>query len=252
MYNQFIFKPLYNGLVEIMNIIPGIDLGVAVIIFTCIVRLILFPLSKSALITQVKMKGAEPEINKIKAQYANNKQEQALKVMEFYKEKKIKPFSSIFLLFIQLPILFALISVFYKVIPEVNPDLLYSFVSVPHISPTLFGLDITGKSLILALITGFVQYLQLNFSVTARQQKEVSDKILKSGTQLDTASQVANSMNTQMKYMMPILAFASVYWIIPASFPQAASVIAIYWSVTSIFTLFQEIYIKKKHIGETY
>ena len=69
MYNQFIFKPLYNGLVEIMNIIPGIDLGMAVIIFTCIVRLILFPLSKSALITQVKMKGAEPEINKIKAQY---------------------------------------------------------------------------------------------------------------------------------------------------------------------------------------
>ena len=91
MYNQFIFRPLYNGLVGIMNIIPGIDLGVAVIIFTCVIRFILFPLSKSALITQVKMKNVEPEANRIKAQYANNKQEQALKIMELYKEKKIKP-----------------------------------------------------------------------------------------------------------------------------------------------------------------
>lgn len=250
MYNQFIFRPLYNGLVGIMNIIPGIDLGVAVIIFTCVIRFILFPLSKSALITQVKMKNVEPEANRIKAQYANNKQEQALKIMELYKEKKIKPFSGVLLLFVQLPILFALISVFYKVIPTVNPEFLYSFISVPHISPTLFGLDITGKSLILALITGVIQYLQLAYSVTAKQQKEISDKMIKSGLKLDTASQVANSMNSQMKYMMPVLAFASVYWIIPASFPQAASVIAIYWSVSSIFTLFQEIYIKKKHIGE--
>ncbi len=250
MYNQFIFLPLYNGLVGIMNIVPGIDVGVAVIIFTCVVRLILFPLSKKALITQVRMKKIEPEANKIRLEYANNKQEQALKIMDLYKQKNIKPFSSILLIFIQLPILFALISVFYKIIPEVKPELLYSFMAVPHVSATLLGLDITGKSLILALITSVVQYLQLKYSVTARQQKEMSDKTLKSGGKLDTASQMANSINSQMKYTLPIIAFVSVYWIIPASFPQAASVIAIYWTVSSLFTLFQELYIKKRHIGE--
>jgi YidC/Oxa1 family membrane protein insertase len=249
MYNQFIFLPLYNGLVGIMNLLPGIDVGVAVIIFTCVVRLILFPLSKKALITQVRMKNVEPEANRIRAQYANNKQEQALKIMELYREKKIKPFTSVLLLIIQLPILIALISVFYKIIPDVRPELLYSFVTVPHISHTLFGLDITGKSFILALITGVIQYLQLNFSVTARQQKEISDKIKLSGTKQDTASQMADSINSQMKFTLPIIAFISVYWIIPASFPQAASIIAIYWSVSSLFTLFQEIYIKKKHLG---
>ncbi len=249
MYNQFIFLPLYNGLVGIMNLLPGIDVGVAVIIFTCVVRLILFPLSKKALITQVRMKNVEPEANRIRAQYANNKQEQALKIMELYREKKIKPFTSVLLLIIQLPILIALISVFYKIIPDVRPELLYSFVTVPHISHTLFGLDITGKSFILALITGAIQYLQLNFSVTARQQKEISDKIKLSGTKQDTASQMADSINSQMKFTLPIIAFISVYWIIPASFPQAASIIAIYWSVSSLFTLFQEIYIKKKHLG---
>ncbi len=251
MYNQFIFLPLYNGLVGIMNLIPGIDVGVAVIIFTCVIRLILFPLSKKALITQVRMKSVEPEANQIRAQYANNKQEQALKIMELYREKKIKPFTSVLLLIIQLPILIALISVFYKIIPDVQPELLYSFISIPEVSHTLFGLDITGKSFVLALITAVIQYLQLNFSVTARQQKEISEKIKKSGAKLDTASQMADSINSQMKFTLPIVAFVSVYWIIPASFPQAASVIAIYWSVSSLFTLFQEIYIKKRHIGET-
>ena len=250
MYNTFIFLPLYNGLVGIMDIIPGIDVGVAVIIFTCIVRLILFPLSKSALLTQVRMKAVEPEANKIKLQYANNKQEQALKVMELYKEKKIKPFSSILLVIVQLPILFALITVFYKIIPNVQPDLLYSFVFDPHASPTLLGLDLTQKSLILALITGAIQYFQLHYSVAARQQKEMAANTIKNGGKLDTASQLANSMNTQMKYMLPILAFVSVYWIIPASFPQAAAIIAIYWSVSSLFTLGQELYIRKRHLGE--
>jgi len=250
MINQFIFLPLYNGLVAIMDVIPGIDVGLAVIIFTCIVRLILFPLYKASLITQVRMKAVEPEVNKIKAQYANNKQEQALKVMEVYKKNNIKPFMSVGLLIVQLPILLVLISVFYKIIPNIHPEYLYSFLFDPHASPTLLGLDLTNKSLILALITGAVQFAQLHFSVAARQQKEMADNAKKNGMKLDAASQMANSMNSQMKYLMPLLAFASVYWIIPAKFPQAAAVIAIYWSVSSLFTIGQEIYIRKKHLGQ--
>lgn len=255
MYNELIFRPLYNGLVGIINLLPGVDVGVAVIIFTCIIKLILFPLSKKALLTQVRMKSIEPEANKIRAQYSSNKQEQAMKIMELYKQKGIKPFLSIVLVIIQLPILLALISVFYKIIPEINKSLLYpfilsSFIQHPNISATLFGLDLTQKSIILAIITAIIQYFQLHFSVAARQQKEMSDNTIKNGGKLDTASQMANSMNSQMKYFLPVVAFVSVYWIIPASFPQAASVIAIYWSVSSLFTLAQEIYIKKRHLGE--
>jgi membrane protein insertase Oxa1/YidC/SpoIIIJ len=51
-----------------------------------------------------------------------------------------------------------------------------------------------------------------------------------------------------MKYFLPLIAFASTYWIIPAKFPQAAAVIAIYWSVSSLFTLGQELYIRKRHL----
>ena len=253
MYNQFIFLPLYNGLVGIMVLIPGIDVGIAVIIFTIIIRLVLFPLSKSALLTQVRMKEVEPEATKIRVQYANDKQTQALKVMELYKTKKIKPFSGILLLIIQLPILLALISVFYKIIPTIDTHLLYTYIlnlfnHMTAPSPTLLGLNLTNKSIVLALITGAVQFFQLHYSIAARQQKAMAMNTVKSGGKLDTVSQFSNSMNSQMKFLLPILAFASIYWIIPARFPQASSIIAIYWSVSALFTLGQELYIKKRHL----
>ena len=246
MYNELIFRPLYNILVFIMNSVPGADLGIAVILFTVVVRLVLFPLSKSALMTQARMKEIEPLSNEIKLKYANDKQTQALKVMQLYKEKNIKPFSGVFLLLIQIPILIGIISVFYKIVPEVKPEYLYSFISIPHIKATLLGLDLTCKSLILALITAVAQFLQLYFSITARQQRGLP----KPTNTSDISSQIAYSMNTQMKYIFPVIAFVSTYWIIPKSFPGAAAVIAIYWIVTSLFTLFQELYISKKFLNK--
>jgi YidC/Oxa1 family membrane protein insertase len=242
MYQTIIFKPLYNGLVGLMNI-PGIDVGLAVILFTIIVRFVLYPLSKSALLAQVKMKEVEPEMNKIKSEFKDNKQLQAQKTMELYKTRGIKPLSGVLLLIIQLPILFALISVFYKIIPTVQPDLLYSFVSIPHPDLSLFGIDLTTKSLILALLTGVIQFFQLEYSLASHQTKLAKKNgVTSSGSTADMMS----SMTTNMKYLMPIFAFISVYWIIPASFPQAASIIALYWSVSTLFTLAQELWVRKK------
>jgi YidC/Oxa1 family membrane protein insertase len=230
-----------------MDLIPGIDVGLAVIIFTVIIRLILFPLSKSSVLTQVRMKEVEPEANNIRAEYATDKQTQALKIMELYKQKKVKPFSGVLLLIIQLPILLALISVFYAIIPAIHPEYLYSFVHLPILIPTLLGLDLTSKSLVLAIITAIIQFLQMHFSIASKQAKSVNSSTPKKAGAIDGAH-MANAMTTQMKYFLPVIAFASVYWLIPAKYPQAAAVIAIYWSVSSLFTLFQEIYIRKRHI----
>lgn len=253
MYHTFIFEPLYNGLIGIMNLLPWADVGVAVIIFTIIVKLVLFPLSKSSLLTQVKMKEIEPEANRIKAQYANDRQTQTLKVMELYKVKGIKPFSGILLLIIQLPILLALISVFYKIIPSIHPEFLYSFISAPDITNKIHFLgiiDLTQKSLILALITGIAQFFQLQYSLASRQLSTVPAKTDNSNTKGLMNPDMMASMTKQMKFFLPILAFASTYWIIPAQFPQAASVIAIYWTISTLFTLGQELYIRKRYLGK--
>lgn len=250
MYHNFIFLPLYNTLVYIVNLFPGISIGMAVIIFTVLIKIILFPLSKSSLIAQVKMKSVEPEVNKIRAQYANNRQEQGLKIMEYYKSKNIKPLSGILLVFIQLPILFALVSVFYHIIPEVKVEYLYSFITAPTINPTLFGIDITGTSLVLAVLTGLAQYFQLRYSVSMSQQRKISSQNQKNGIKNDAMTDIATNISSQMRFTIPIMAFVSVYWIIPHTFPTAASIIAIYWIVSSLFTLGQELYIKNKHLGE--
>ncbi|MDE1975342.1 MAG: membrane protein insertase YidC [Patescibacteria group bacterium] len=248
MYNTFIFQPLYNGLVGIMDILPWADVGVAVIFFTAIVKLILFPLSKSAILTQARMKEIEPEANKIKLKYADDKQTQAMKTMELYKAHGVKPFSGVLLLIIQLPILLALISVFYQIIPTVKADILYSFVTVPSLKTHFLGLiDLTRPSLVLSILTGVIQYLQLQFSLASRQAKSAKN-ITNANDPAAKAGNLANSMNTQMKYLVPILAFASTYWIIPARFPEAASIIAIYWMTSSAATFLQELYIRKKHL----
>lgn len=246
MYNTFIFQPLYNGLVGVMDIFPWADVGLAVIIFTIIVKLALFHLSKASILTQVRMKEIEPEANKLKAQYANDKQAQALKIMELYKTKGIKPFSGILLLIIQLPILLALLSVFYKIIPTIHPEYLYSFVSVPIVKTHFLGLiDLTKPGLFLAILTAVAQFVQLHFSLASKQFKPVTaPKYTNDAPPLDFAA----SMNKQMKYMLPLLAFASVYWIIPARFPQAASIIALYWIVSTLFTLGQELVIRKHYL----
>lgn len=248
MYHQFIFLPLYNGLVGLMDLLPWIDVGIAVILFTIIVRLIIFPLSKNAILTQVRMKEVEPEANKIKAQYATDKQAQGLKVMELYKSKGIHPFSGILLLIIQLPILLALISVFYKITPTIDPTLLYSFIHVPMAKPLLLGLDLTKPSLILSLITAVIQFFQMHYSLASRQQRTATALNKQQNPGAKNPADLASSMNNQMKYFLPLIAFASTYWIIPAKFPQAAAIIAIYWSVSSLFTLGQELYIRKRHL----
>lgn len=244
MYHEYIFRPLYNGLVGILDFLPWVDVGIAVIIFTIIIKIVLFPLSKSSLLTQVRMKEIEPEVNKIKAQYPKDRQTQALKTMELYKLKKVKPFSGILLLFIQLPILFALISVFYKIIPTVDASFLYSFISAPDVSGRFLFLgliDLTQKSFILSLFTGIFQYYQLKYSLSSKPPIHVA------GTEKDFATELSISMSKQMKFVLPIIAFASTYWLIPFQFPQAASIIAIYWSVSTLFTLAQELYIRKQY-----
>lgn len=243
MYHNLIFLPLYNGLVGIVDLIPAVDIGIAVIVFTIVVKLILYPLSKASLLTQVRMKEIEPEVGAIKENYKNDRQTQTLKIMELYRAKKIRPFAGILLVLIQFPILIALISVFYKIIPSVHPEFLYSFIQAPEIHPFFLGfIDLSKKSLILSLLTGIIQYLQLHFSIS--MQKPKSDTL----PSADMASQLSSSMQNQMKYTLPILAFVSTYWIIPSRFPQAAAIIAIYWSTSTLFTLAQELYVRKKYI----
>lgn len=251
LYNTIIFWPLYNGLIGLISLAPHIiDAGVAVILFTIIVRLILFPISRKAIIAQIKMREIQPQLDEIKTKYKDDKQLQGTKTLEVYKKNGVNPFSSILLLFIQLPIMYALYSVFIRSgLPVVNTAILYHFVTIPVIKIEFLGLfNITKSSIILSLGAAVAQYLQLEFSL--RQMKKTSDKntfLLTTplggsmGTaRASTSSQadMAQNMTKQMKYIFPVIIFVISY--------RLSGVLSLYWIATNLFTLGQEFYVRRR------
>ncbi len=233
LFNTTLYQPLYNGLIFLIDVLPFVDAGVAVVIFTCIVKFILFPLSKKAVITQFRMKQVAPELEKIKEQNKGNSQEQAMQTMALYKKNGISPFVSIILVFIQLPIIFALYFVFLKSgWPQVNTDLLYSFIKIPaSVDVNFLGLiDISGKSWILAIAAAVTNFFQMRYSMPPMEAKK-KDHVP------SFKDDLARSMQVQMKYVFPVVILFIAY--------NISGAIAIYWTTSNLFALGQELVIRR-------
>jgi YidC/Oxa1 family membrane protein insertase len=229
-FHTFISDPLYNGFIFLFDTLPFLDAGMIVIVFTIIVKLILLPLSIKASKAQLQMKSSEKDLQKLKEKYKNDKQQLGLKTMEYYKEKGINPFSGILILVIQIPILIGLYRVFLvSGLPEINKGLLYPFVGVPEqINMVFLGLiNISEKSLILALLAGLTTYFQVSIA-NSRTKEELASQ-----------SDLARAMSSQMKYFLPVMMVIVGYTV--------SSAIAIYLIASNIFAIVQEWYIKTKY-----
>ena len=231
-FNAIIFQPLYNGLILLMGYIPFADAGIIVIIFTTIIKFILLPLSIKASKSQIEMKSIEKDLQIIKDTYKDNKEELSKKTIEYYKEKGINPFAGILILLIQLPIIIGLYQVFLKSgLPEVKTAWLYSFVTIPtNINMMFINLiNISQKSILLAIIAGLTTYFQISLANTTQTQPSGS------GMQQD----IAKAMAVQMKYFFPIVVTFISYSI--------SGALSLYWITSNVFSIVQEMYIKKKY-----
>ncbi len=231
-FYTFIYNPLYNALIGILDIGGWVDLGIAVIILTIIVKLVLFPLSIKAIRTQQLMRELEEPIKEIREKYKDNREEQGRKMLELYREKGVNPFSSFLTLLLQLPIIFGLYFVFFKGgFPEVNADLLYSFVPIPDTVPMMFLgiIDMASKSIPLALIAGLTQLIQARFSLPAPKPRSENPTM---------QEDFMRSMQIQMRYTLPVLVGVIAY--------VASAAVAMYLITSNIFAIGQEIYVRKK------
>jgi len=231
-YHSFIFQPLYNGLIFLIDTIPFIDAGIAVILFTLIIKIVLFPLSKKFISTQMAMKEIQPEVNLLKEKYKNDKRAQAEKMMELYKTKGVNPFSGIVLILVQIPILLALYQVFNSGLPTVNAEELYSFVAVPEsINMMFLGLfDISvKKNVILALLVAVSQFFQARFLI--------SGQVAPQGPAGSFESDFARSMNVQTQYVLPLFIGVVSY--------NLSAALAIYWITSNLFAIGQEVYMRR-------
>lgn len=229
-WNTLLYHPLINALAFLVSIIPGGDVGLAVVILTILVKIALFPLAQKSIESQAQMNILAPELNKIK-ESGVSKEEQAKRTFELYKKHKTNPFSGCLLILIQIPIIFALYYVFYKGI-NFDSNTLYSFIHAPAVTNMQFLgiLDISGKSLLLAILAGISQYLQAYF-----MPKMATNTSATPGSFADSFSK---SMNMQMKYVFPFVVAFIAYSI--------SGAVALYWITSNMFAVGQQIYVNKK------
>ncbi|MBI1754828.1 membrane protein insertase YidC [Candidatus Azambacteria bacterium] len=200
-------------------------------------RLVLFPLSLSAIKSQIAMRRIDPELKAIRAKYKEHKEELGKKTMELFRNNNINPFASFLLILIQLPVIIGLYSVLRIEATQVSfdPSVLYPFVHAPEHASLLFlgMLNLTGKSLVLAVIAGFTQFLYARLLAPAKAATP------KPAGGPSFQEDFASSMQTQMQYVFPVMLGAIAYF--------ASSAIALYFVASNVFSVLQELVVQRLH-----
>lgn len=236
LWHTVFFDPVYNALVFFIDIAPRGDVGLAIIATIVVVKTILLPLSIRAAKTQRSMKEIEPKLKELKKTHKDDRQAQAQAMMGIYKEAEISPFASIILVFIQIPIVLALYFSVYKgggiPLPDINIDLLYAFVPNPEIVNINFleMIDITGRSLILALLAGITQYFQISMTLPKMAPRDPD-------AAPDMKDEFMRNMQLQMRYVMPVIIGVVAYTI--------SAAIALYFFISNVVGILQELYVKR-------
>ncbi len=231
MFQTFFYQPILNLLVFLYDVVPGNDLGVAIILLTLIIKLALLPLSKKSIKSQKELQEIQPKVEELKKEYKDNKEEMGKQMMALYKDHKVNPFSSCLPLLIQLPFLIAVFQVFRKGFSDETLSLVYPFIANPgHINQLAFGfVDLSVRNIPLAVMAGAAQFWQTKMMMTKKPP------IQSEGSKDENMMAM---MNKQMLYMMPLL---TVF--IGFSLPGG---LTFYWFLTTLFTVFQQLYIFKK------
>jgi YidC/Oxa1 family membrane protein insertase len=269
-FELVIVQPIFNLLLGLYSIIPGGDFGVAVIIFTIIVRLALWPLVKKQLNQTKAMQKLQPELARIKKESGGNKQVESLKMMELYKEYDIHPFQSILVLLIQLPIFIALYQVIrmfvmqrdkieqftYGVMRNLGP--VKALIAHPeNLNQKLFGfLDLTKQAvtaspfqidialLILVLAAVWLQYIMSKQTMPQSKSAKTMKELMKDAADGKTVDQ--SEMNAIMSQRM-IKFTPFMMLLIMINLPGA---LALYYAVSNLAAVAQQSYILKKDSEE--
>lgn len=225
-YNTILFQPLLNLLIFLYNHIG--DIGFAIIIVTILIRLILIYPSFKALKSQRALQELQPKIKKLQEQHKDNKEEQTKALMDFYKENKVNPFSSCLPMLVQMPIIFALYSVFRAGLHQDSMQYLYSFVKAPETINTLFlgFVNMSETNIFLAVLAGVLQFIQSKMMLAKNKDNK---KQVKGGGPL---GDMQGMLGKQMTYLMPAM---TVF--IAMSLPSG---LALYWITTTLFAIAQQ------------
>ncbi|MDO4963526.1 MAG: YidC/Oxa1 family membrane protein insertase [bacterium] len=212
-------KPLAWLIVNVGKILKN-NYGLAIIVVTILIKLILLPFSYKSLKQSENMKKAQPKLSKLEKKYENKKDQESMmmksnEMMAIYKEYKINPISGCLLAFIQIPLFFAFYEALYRL-----PILFEGKFLLFHMGTTPLAGAQSGDwyYLILPLIVGVVTYFSFNMNKNTMSEDQAK----------------------QMKMMFNIM----IVMIFITSFSMSTAII-IYWVVNSLFTILQSLLIKR-------
>lgn len=268
-FETLIVQPIFNLLMGLYSIIPGGDFGIAVILFTILLRFALWPLVVRQLHQVKAMRKLQPELAKIKKASKGNKQVESMQMLELYKKHGVKPFRSILMLLIQLPIFIALYQVIqiFTIRREQIESFTYNFLEgiepirriiddPSSFNEKLFGVINLTESAIrssdvvttiflfaLSILAAYTQYVIAKQTAPTTSAKRFRDVMAEAseGKQPDQAELNA----VMMSKMTKILPFFMLF--IMVSLPGA---IALYYATSNIFAALQQRYVLNKDADE--
>jgi YidC/Oxa1 family membrane protein insertase len=242
-----VLNPIYRAIGFLLavaySVVPAHNLGLAIILLTCVVMLALFPLTAKQARSMISMQKVQPEIKRLQQKYKNDKQKQNEEILKFYQENKINPLAGCLPLVMQFPIFISLFHVLRGVqgnVPKKGTfDRLYLDIcgtgTTCQKHPTglrFLGMDLSKSlwqvrsgtivsvlpyvvSILLIIGTGWYQARQ----TMARTQSNAS----------------ASPVNSQMQFMTKV--FPVVFGLLSLRF---ASGLVVYWVTSNIWRIGQQ------------
>lgn len=219
LYNEIIYRPILNLLVWLYNTVPGHDVGIAIILITLAMRIVLAPFLTKSIRSQKAMQDLQPKLNEVREKHKHDKEAQAAAMMGLYKEHKVNPLGSCLPVLVQLPVLIALYQVLIKALTG-NLNGLYASVYNPgSLDPYFLNLiDLSKPDIVFALLAGILQYFQTKMMMPTAANQDTTTK----------------AMNMQALYIFPIITVI-IAWQLPSGLP-------LYWIVNTIFAIAQQWY----------
>jgi len=245
-FRAFVTKPLLNLLIFVASWMPGYNLGLAIILLTFIVKIVLFVPTQHGLHGQRKLQAVQPKLDAIKKKYTGNPQKIQEETLKIWKEYKINPFQSCLPILIQFPIL---IGLFYVIrdgsVLALSRHLIYPFYDNLSWSfgTQFLGLDLLSPNkIVLPPLLVILQFLQmkLSFAIAKRKKarkKEETPEAAEEKTPQASAQQMQQKM---MLYGLPIM-----IGFFALQFPAAVS---LYWGVSTLFAIGQQVVVNRKEL----
>lgn len=253
MFNVLLNQPLLNILIFLHNFLFN-NLGLAIIVLTIIIRLILIPVTVPQMKSARKIQEISPELEKLKKKYKDDRQKLAQAQIELYKKYGINPASGCLPSILQFILLISLFQVFNQVIRTGNSleaikNQLYPFISLPgSLNFNFLYLDLTKPDLI--KIPNFVQipgifvilstvFQFLSSKIMSPTLNKVEKEVKKTEEKTDD---MAVAMQKQMLYLFPVMTLFFGY--------TMPSGVILYWFTFSFFSFLQQIILNKSQKGK--